>query len=99
MIHYKRTRSKIDTNQTAIVKALRQIPNVSVQMGHDDILVGYKGKTMWYEIKALESLSRRSGMLKLNTLKDSQIELVKHWQGHYRIVWKLEQILDDLGIK
>jgi len=93
-----RINAKIDTNQNDIVKALRQIPSVSVQVGHDDILVGYRGKTYWYEVKSLESISKRSGKPLSSALKPSQLELLANWTGHYKVVWTLDQILEDMGL-
>lgn len=79
---------KSDGNQTAIVKALRKIPNVSVYTGVDDILVGYKGVSYWYEIKATEKSS----------LQPVQTKLLAEWKGHYKIVWNLDMILEDIGL-
>ncbi len=84
-----RINAKVDKNQKQIVKALRQIPGVSVEVGHDDILLGYKEKTYWYEIKCDEKAP----------LKPKQIELTQSWRGHYQVVWCVEQILSELGIK
>ena len=30
---------------------------------------------------------------------DSQIKLINEWTGHYSVVWNLEMILKELGIK
>ena len=81
--------AKIDSNQPAIVKALRDIYGVTVQTGHDDILVGYKGKTYWFEIKVNEK----------SVVKDSQVKILSEWKGHYEIVWSIDQILKTLEIK
>ena len=83
-----RRAAKIDANQPEIVKALRKIPGVTVELGMDDILVGYKGKTFWYEIKVSEKAD----------VKPSQVKLNSDWRGHYKIVWSLEMILKDAGI-
>lgn len=80
--------ARTDSNQSDIVNGLRDIPGVSVQTGHDDLLVGFRGKTYWYEIKASEKAKRREG----------QKLLEKTWDGHYKIVWSLEMILKDMGI-
>tara|TARA_R110002126_G_scaffold1757_9_gene10591 strand:- start:1801 stop:2067 length:267 start_codon:yes stop_codon:yes gene_type:complete len=80
--------AKVDANQPGIVKALRKIPGVMVEVGMDDILVGYKYRTFWYEIKASEKAA----------IKPHQKELREMWPGHYKIVWTLEMILDDMGI-
>ena len=97
MQKYRRA-AKIDTNQNDIVDALRKIPGVSVQVEHDDILVGYKGCTHWYEIKPPHAVSKKTGKVNDSFLKPSQIKLLKEWCGHYKIVWSLEQILEDLSI-
>ena len=96
-MHYKKHRSKIDKNQQDIVKALRKIPGVTVALNHDDILVGYKGITYWYEIKQ-EDPRKKDGTNRKGALKDSQIELWASWMGHYSIAWNLDMILLDMGI-
>ena len=94
-----RKAAKIDANQPAIVKALRNIPGVTVQTGMDDLLVGYKGFTYWFEIKEPEKVSKKTGELLESAIKPSQKKLRDTWKGHYSIVWSLEQILAELGIK
>ncbi len=97
MQKYRRN-AKIDNNQNAIVKALRKLLGVTVQVEHDDILVGHKGKTYWYEIKSPDAVSKKTGKINDSFLKPSQIKLLKEWRGHYKIVWSIEQILEDLSI-
>ena len=52
-----RTAARIDSNQPALVAALRQIPGVSVAVtsqlgkGFPDIVVGYRGRNYIFEIK------------------------------------------------
>jgi hypothetical protein len=93
----RRRNDRIDANQPDIVKALRKIPGVTVQIGMDDILVGHKGKTLWYEIKEPElAVSKRTGKINDSAKKDSQKRLEKEWQGHYRIVSSIDEILEDL---
>jgi hypothetical protein len=77
--------------------ALIMIPGVSVAPSHDDILVGYKGKTYWYELKSPE-VANKEGVVYESAKKPSQKELEKHWTGHYRIVCSLSQILQELGL-
>ncbi len=88
-------RSKIDSNQQEIVKKLRSIPGVTVELNHSDFLLGYKGKTFWYECKT-ESPYKANGELRKGALKDSQIKLLAEWEGHYKVVWTFEQILDEI---
>jgi len=83
-----RRAAKVDANQGDIVKELRKI-GVSVEVGHDDILCGYNGKTYWYEIKASQT----------SEVKKSQELLLETWKGHYKIVWSLEMILKDIGLQ
>ncbi len=76
---------KPDQNQKEIVRDLRKL-GYSVEVGHDDILVGYRGATFWYEIKANEKADIRA----------SQESIYQNWKGHYRIVWSLDMILEDI---
>ncbi len=77
--------ARIDANQPEIVKQLREL-GYSVELNHDDILVGIDGVTYWYEIKTSAKAQ----------VKPSQIKLLDNWQGHYKIVWSLEMILADI---
>jgi len=87
---------KIDSNQAIIVKALRSIPGVTVELGHDDFLCGYRGYTLFYEIKNPEHIGK-DGKIRPSKIKDSQKKLSAEWRGHYRIVWDVEMIVDDLN--
>lgn len=93
-----RRRAKIDSNQNDIVSALREIPGVQVALKHDDILVGFKGRTYWYEIKSEDSVSRKTGAVLISKKKKGQIKLEKEFTGHYRIVSSLDEILSDINI-
>jgi hypothetical protein len=77
---------------------LLQIPGVSVEKGHDDILLGFQGRTYWFEIKSVEAISKRSGDVLPSKLKPSQKKLLKTWKGHYKIVGTLQEILKEIGI-
>ncbi len=90
--------SRVDKNQPEIVKALRAIPGVTVELNHDDILVGYQCKTYWFEIKEPEHVSKKTGKILESAKKPKQIELEKTWSGHYKIVWNIDQILEEIGI-
>ena len=91
--------AKVDRNQPGIVKALRKIPGVTVEVGHDDILVGYKRRTYWFEIKEPGTVSRRTGDVRPSELKPSQKKLIEEWRGFYKIVWNVDQILTEIGVK
>ena len=86
----------VDQNQKPIVKALLDIPGVSVEVNHDDFLVGYNGRTYWFELKDPRTVSPKSGKIREKEKKKSQIKLEQSWTGHYRIVSTLEEILDDI---
>ena len=94
---YRRA-AKVDANQTEIVKSLREIPGISVEVGHDDILVGYRENTYWYEIKNPSQVSKVTGKVIESAKKESQKRLLSSWNGHYRIVSSLAEILEDMGI-
>lgn len=93
-----RRAARIDKNQPEIVKALRGIAGVTVQLGMDDILVGYKGKSYWYEIKEPDTVSKVTNEVQPSKIKDGQHKLLAEWKGHYKIVWNVDQILEDIGI-
>ncbi len=94
----KTHRSKIDNNQNAIVKSLRQIAGVSVQPDVNDILVGYQGHNYWFEIKSPSAVSKTTGRVLASKMKPSQEKLLETWRGQYSIVWSLDQILKEIGI-
>lgn len=92
MGHWRRVRDtgRKDENQQAIVDSLKKIPGVSVEVGHDDILVGYKQKTFWYEIKKSKPTPSQ--------IKPDQYRIWETFTGHYKIVWSVDMILDDIGV-
>jgi hypothetical protein len=91
-----RFRRRIDSNQNSIVKSLREIPGCSVALRHDDILVGYKGKNFWYEIKTEDCVSKKTGTVLESAKKDSQKPLEREWKGHYKIISNLDEILREI---
>lgn len=91
--------NRIDANQPEIVKSLRSIPGVTVKPDHDDIIVGYQGRTYWFEIKDPKKTLNKNGTVKPNAIKPSQVDMLNEYTGHYAIVWSLDDILDELGIK
>ena len=92
-----RRAAKVDENQRAIVKALRAIPGMTVEVGHDDILVGFKGRTFWFEVKRPEAVSKRVNEVLASQITESERKRWEEWAGHYRIVWSIDQILADIG--
>jgi hypothetical protein len=83
-------RHKADTNQTAIVKTLRSIPGVTVEIlnGTIDICVGYKGKNYLFEIKRD----------KFAKMRDSQVKFFSEWQGQIMRVECVDEILHKLEL-
>ena len=94
-MNHKWASRQTDKNQKDIVSALRQIPGVSVETGKDDILVGYRGFTLWFEIKNPSAASKK-GVVYESSKKESQKRLEKEWTGQYKIVTTLEEILDEM---
>ncbi len=93
-------RKKNDLNQKTIVEKLRKLPGVGVQVDHDDILVGYQGRTYWFEVKNPDKVTKdgkiqRQGPKSMTQQKQEALEML--WPGHYQIVWTLEQILEAIG--
>lgn len=75
------------------------IPGVTVATRHDDILVGYRGRTYWFEIKdPAKVLKKRDGGLRKGALKESQEKLEQEWTGHFEVVWSIDMILKSIGI-
>jgi len=80
------------------VEELRKIPGVTVETDHDDIFVGFRKINYWYELKKPEAVSKRTGKIKESSKQDTQKKLEKTWNGHYKIVSTLNEILIDIGI-
>ena len=91
-----RRAARVDDNQKAIVDELRSYPGIKVTLRMDDILVGYKGKTYWYEVKNPNAISKRTGELLCSKVKVGQKALAKEWTGHYKLVTTAEEILSEL---
>jgi len=91
--HARRT----DKNQAEIVKALRKM-GFSVYLDVDDILVGHNEFNFWYEIKEPDSVSKKTSKILESKKRPSQKRLEKEWKGHYKIVSRLDEILEDMGI-
>ncbi len=77
------------------METLRGLEGCSVSLGHDDILVGYKKQTFWFEIKDPQTL-KKDGSFKAGTIKPSQQWLLDHWPGHYSIVSSYQEILKEI---
>ena len=95
MSKYRRA-ARVDENQSEIVAMLRSA-GFSVELGHDDILVGYAGKTYWVEIKDPKKTLNKDGSWKAGALKDSQLKLQREWKGAYLVATSFEQIVDYIN--
>ena len=93
-----RYNARVDNNQKEIVDVLRTVPGVSVEPGHDDILVGFRGVTYWFELKSSNAVSKRSGKVLESRKKKTQRELEASWNGQYAIVASLDEILKEIGV-
>lgn len=82
-----------DKNETDIVRALRDIPGLSVvplsAKDVPDLLIGYQG------INYLVELKNKKG---LNKLREGQADFLENWKGQVAVAHSLEDILDILGI-
>ena len=96
MKHLRRA-ARQDSNQAPIVKALRDIPGVTVELNHNDFLVGYKKRTYWVELKNPDR-KLRNGKWKKNALQPDQERLLKEFTGHYILASSLDEILAAIGI-
>lgn len=93
-----RRAAKIDQNQRAIVNALRKIPGVSVEVGHDDFLCGYRGLVFWFECKDESARSAKTGEILGSAKTPRQKRLDETWTGHRAYVVTLDDVLRELGI-
>ena len=91
-----RRAARVDDNQSDIVRDLRKM-GFSVELGHDDLLVGANGVTRWYEIKSESAVSRKTGQVLESKIKSSQKKIRSEFRGHYKIVASLDEILLDMG--
>ena len=91
----------MDDNQTRIVKELRKLPGITVDLDHDDILVGYEHpqgrRNYWFEVKNPDRCLNKDGKLLKSALRPSQEKLLKEWKGQYKVVWSVKQILEEIG--
>lgn len=89
---------KIDANQPEIVKRLREIPGMTVEVGYNDILIGYEGLTFWREIKD-ESKCLKDGSIPERIIKPDQKRIRDTFTGDYAIVCNFNQIIDGIAQK
>ena len=90
---------RVDNNQSEIVNQLRSIPGVSVETGYNDILVGWRGQTFWFELKNEDCVSKKTGKILESEIKPDQKRIPEKFTGHYKIVSSFEEIIEELSIK
>jgi len=90
---------KTDKNQASIVRALNQIPGVSVADTHSlgkgfpDICIGHKGRNFLIELK------NPSQPRSAQQLTDAENRFHRAWQGRILTVTTLDEILKTLDIQ
>lgn len=85
---------KIDESQPAIVDALRDagatIQHIhTIGRGCPDILVGYRGKNILFEIKTTDHNSK---------MTDSETSWHRRWKGQVAVVRSPEEAVDTLNV-
>ncbi len=93
-----RLKARTDSNQNEIIEKLRQIPGVTVELSHDDFLVGFRGKTYWFELKNQDCVSKKTGKILETKIKEDQKRIRGTFTGHYRIVSSFDEILKEIGL-
>ena len=85
--------ARVDANQKDIVKALRDVPGVSVvSIGKPlDLLVGYHGRTFLIEIKNPDGKDRRGPSW------EAQREFMNEWHGQSAVCDSVSQVLAVIG--
>jgi len=94
---HKRYANRVDNNQKQIIADLEKIPGVSVKPGHDDLLVGFRGRTFWFEVKNPNTLNKKGGFYK-GRVRKGQIKLQNEFNGHYSIVTTSKEIMQQIGV-
>ena len=90
---------RIDANQPEIVKALRQLPGVSVAItsdlgkGFPDLVVGYRGANYMYELKDPDKPP--SG----RKLTKSEQTFHDNWTGHVAVITTINSCMRTLNIR
>ena len=56
-----------------------------------------KPRTYWYEIKDPSVISPKTGQPRPSSITASERKRLDNWRGHYKLVWTLEQILEEIN--
>ena len=90
-----RLAAKVDANQLQIVKDLREVPGLTVETGKDDLLIGYKKRTYWFELKNPNTVGK-DGKVRESAIKPDQKRIRAEWTGHYAIVSSYNEIIKEI---
>lgn len=96
-MNHPRRKARIDENQKQIVAALRSVPGVSVVTGHDDLLVGWNGKTLWVEVKRFECYNKDCVLMERHK-RESQKKFDVTFTGARIYAKCAEDVLEWFGI-
>lgn len=94
-----RKHGRTDANQPDIVKALRKVPGVSVQVlsavggGCPDLLVAFRGLNLLLEVKD------ESKPPSARVLTPEQEKWHREWTGHRAVVKNVTEALEAIGAK
>jgi hypothetical protein len=97
------TRKRADKNQPEIVKALRDVGATvqhlhTVGQGCPDLLVGYKNRNYFIEVKTMKDLPKNfCGVPGWEALNDREREWHGHWAGTSLVVFTAEEALYEIG--
>ena len=85
--------NRVDDNQRQIVKALRMIPGLSVEMiGKPvDLLIGWQSNNYLFEVKREDKRGQQS------RITPAQHKFIPSWTGQVRIVHNVDEILHVLN--
>lgn len=81
-----------DKIQKKLIADLRKL-GWSVEVDHDDILVGTGNRTYWIELKT-SSPYKKCGSLKPDDIRLEQYRILATYKGDYCIAWTLEQVIN-----
>lgn len=98
MAYNKRLDARVDDNQSAIVKSLNRVPGVSVEADHHDLIVGYRRRSWWIEIKTEDARSKKTGKVKPSELTPSEKRRLADPNFQYDVCFSAEEILKVIGV-
>ena len=88
-----------DTNEKDIVKTLKKIPGVTVETGHDDLLVGFRKRTWWFEVKNPDEVNKEGMPYKKdNNTYRKQKKIYDEFTGQYHFVTTADEIMTIIGV-